>query len=132
MKVNLKKMLGLAALGLMLLAATVPTWAGLKLTEGVTVINDNGIRRAYGSMVGARYSKDSTQYIACDFANGLGPSVSCYAQDKTGKRFYCNSFDPRWATVVKAITDSSVISFGGYIGGACTSLVIENHSSHLR
>jgi hypothetical protein len=129
MKANLRKLIGMAVLGLALFSHSIPAGAGQQIPpEEVTV----GTDFARGSMVGARYSKDSTQYIACDFANGLGPSVSCAARDKTGKRFYCNSFDPRWATVVKAITDSSVISFGGSIGGACTSLVIENHSSHLK
>ena len=129
MKANLRKLIGMTVLGLALFSHGIPAWAGQQIPpEEVTV----GTDFARGSMVGARYSKDSQQYIACDFANGLGPAVSCSAQDKTGKRFYCTSFDPRWATVVKAISDSSHLSFGGYLGGACTSLVIENHSSRLR
>src|SRR3954451_19157861 len=106
MKVNIQKLIGTAVLGLAMFSHSIPAWAGQVSLPEVEV----GINFARGSMVGARYSGDSKQYIACDFANGLGPSISCSAQDKTGKRFYCTSFDPRWATVVKAITASSLIS----------------------
>ena len=129
MKANLRKLVGTAVLGLALFSNSISAWAGQQIPPAEVTV---GTDFAKGSMVGARYSGDSIQHIICAFGNGLGPAVSCSAQDKTGKRFYCNSFDQRWATVVKAITDSSVISFGGPNGGACTSLVIENHSSHLR
>ena len=61
MKANLKKILGLAALGITLLANTVPTWAGSVSTPGVNVGGNQTYSWAKGSMVGARYSADNTQ-----------------------------------------------------------------------
>jgi len=129
MKANLRKLIGTAVLGLAMFSNDISAWAGQRLLTEVTV----GTSSASGTMLGARYSTDKQQYIGCLLYETRSEGfIGCDAQDKTGKRFYCNSFDQRWATVVKAITDSSVISFGGSNGGACTSLVIENHSSHLR
>ena len=41
MKTNLKKMLGLAALGMTLLTTTVPTWAGSVTTNEQVWIDQN-------------------------------------------------------------------------------------------
>jgi hypothetical protein len=130
MKANLRKLIGTAVLGLVLFSNSLPAWAGQQLLPQVTV----GPSSASGSMVGARYSSDSQQYIGCVFYQETLTSgfVRCSARDKTGRSFSCSSYDPRWATVVKTIADSAVISFEGNDGGSCTSLVIENHSSHLR
>lgn len=129
MKANVRKLIGAAVIGWSLVANGIPARAGQKLLPEVTV----GPSGASGSMVGAYSSPDSQQYIGCVFYETLTERfVSCTAKDKTAKSFTCSSLDPRWVTVVKAITDSSYISFQGSDGGACTSLVIENHSSHLR
>src|SRR3954451_16044768 len=130
MKVNLKNILGLAALGMTLLTSSVPTWAGLKLTEEVTVINSNGIRRAYGSMVGARHSPDSKQNIGCTaYTFQFYSWTACFATDRVGNSLVCGSGDPRWAEVVQGMTDSSDIFFDmapNGNDGNCVQIFIRN------
>ena len=136
MKANLKNILGLAALGLTLLSTTVSTWAGLRLTEEVTVINGNGIRRAYGSMVGARYSKDSKQNIGCTaYTFQFYSWTTCFATDSAGNSLVCGSGDPRWAEVVQGMTDSSDIFFdmAPYDNsGNCVQIFMRNGSYFLK
>jgi hypothetical protein len=136
MKAKLKNILGLATLGTMLLAIAVPTWAGLKLTEGVTVINENGIRRAYGSMVGARYSKDKTQNIGCTaYTFQFYSWTACFATDSAGRSLVCGSGDPRWAEVVQGMTDSSDIFFDmspNSNDGNCVQIFMRNGSYFLK
>ena len=129
MKANLRKLIGTAVLGLAMFSNDIPAWAGQRLLTEVTV----GASSASGTMLGARYSTDKQQYIGCWlYESRLEETVGCAAQDKTGKSFLCYSRDPRWVTVVKAMTDSSYISVEGNFNGSCTALTIENHSSHLR
>ena len=127
MKANVQKLIGMAVLGLALFSHSVPAWAGQKSLPQVTI----GTYNASGSMVGTRYSGDSNQFIACSLDSNGG--VACSARDKTGRGFVCYSSDPRWATVVKAITDSSLIYFeASSNGSSCNTLIIENFSSHLK
>ncbi|MGH8603333.1 MAG: hypothetical protein ACREXR_11345, partial [Gammaproteobacteria bacterium] len=70
MKANLKNILGMAALGMTLLATTVPTWAGYVSNFEVVVANNQYFYYGSGSMVDARYSADSTQYISCVLDSG--------------------------------------------------------------
>jgi hypothetical protein len=129
MKANLRKLIGTAVLGLAMFSNDIPARAGQKLLTEVTV----AAYSASGTMVGARYSTDKHQYIGCLlYGTHIDESVNCAAQDKTGRSFLCYSRDPRWVTVVKAITDSSYISVEANASGSCSSLTIENHSSHLR
>jgi hypothetical protein len=136
MKANLKKMLGLAALGMTLLTTTIPTWAGLKLTKGVTVINENGIRRAFGSMVGARYSTDTKQNIGCTaYTYQFYSWTACFATNSAGNSLVCGSGDPRWAEMVQGMNDSSYIFFDmapNGNSGNCLQIDIHNGSSFLK
>jgi hypothetical protein len=129
MKANLQKLIGTALLGLALFSSSIPAWAGQKSLPEVTI----GTNFARGSTAGARYSADSKQYIGCDFETANGPSVTCSAQDKTGKYFVCFAYgNARWATVAKAITDFSYISLQGRGDGSCDSLTVDNSSSYLK
>jgi hypothetical protein len=129
MKANLKKLIGTAVLGLAMFSSSIQAWAGQKYLPEVTI----GTYSASGSMAGARFSGDNKQYIGCSFETLAGPFVTCFAQDKTGKSFSCSSSSSKWAPVVKAITDSSVIYFETLNnGGSCSTLIVENSSSHLR
>jgi hypothetical protein len=131
MKANLKKIIGMAALGMTLLVNTVPTWAGEKDLPEVEV----GPTGTYagGSMVGARYSDDKKQYIGCTaYMSWAGPWTSCFARDKTGtKYFLCNSGDPKWHQVLQAMTDSSKLYMTSD-SGTCNYISVENKSSHLK
>jgi hypothetical protein len=136
MKANLKKILGLAALGMTLLTNVAPTWAGSKFTQEVGIFNDNGFQWANGSMVGARYSTDTKQNIGCTvYAQPTYSWTACFAIDRAGKALVCGSGDPRWAEVVQSMTDSSYIWFElGYnpYGGDCTLVRIVNGSEFLK
>lgn len=111
MKVNPKNILGLAALGMALLAVTVPTWAGRTTTSEVSLWDSSDFLYARGSMEGVRYSADSTQYIGCSsYASGSPVLVLCIARDKTsGNYFSCMSQDATLQEAVQAMTDSSSI-----------------------
>lgn len=132
MKANLKKLVGMAALGMTLLTNAAPTWAGEKDLPEVEV----GPTSTYagGSMAGARYSGDNKQYIGCTaYMSWAGPWTSCFARDKTGKSFLCNSSDPKWHQVLQAMTDSSkfyMTADSAY--GTCNYISVENKSSHLK
>jgi hypothetical protein len=50
-----------------------------------------------------------------------------------GRYTFCSSGDPRYIDAVKAMTDSSYLSFTiGANGYECRDLVITNASRHLR
>jgi hypothetical protein len=136
MKAHLQKFVGLAALGMTLLTTPVVTWAGYQFTPGV-VIYPNQVGGTYvkGSMVGARYSADPRQYIACGIEEGTqGHSQTrCWARDSANRSFYCESSDPKFKEVVQAMTDSSSIYLqAGNTGIVCTDIRIYNGSDRLR
>jgi hypothetical protein len=107
MKANLKKIFGLAALGMTLLTNTGPTWAGAKVAPEVSIESSGTITWAYGSMVGARYSGDAKQNLGCTTYALPFPWVSCIGTDKTGNTLLCGSGNPKWVETAQSITDSS-------------------------
>lgn len=122
MKASLHKLLATTALGLALFAQSVPAWAGRKLHQEVQVSSN----LADGSMAGARYSADGTQYIGCNF---YSPVVSCGATDKTGKSLSCTAYGLHWGAAIKSITDFSFIRFTVAANGTtCSSLHVHNMS----
>lgn len=125
MKAKLHKLIGTAALGLALSSTGIPARAGYVSDFPVVV----GTRFAQGSLTGARYSPDSTQYIGC---NGYGSSAWCSATDNAGKAVFCSIGDPRFADAVKAMTDSSHIYFAHTGNGICSELTVTNDSVYLR
>ena len=139
MKVNLKKIIGLVALGMTLLITTIPTWAGKVNTPEVIIVGSNQQVGWYanGSMGGARYSKDSTQSIGCAVFSIATPTfppyVYCSARDSAGSSFVCGSYNPRLVEVVQGMTDSSYIYFDGpYQGGICDRILIYHGSDSIR
>ena len=136
MKANLKKILSLAALGMTLLATTVPTWAGMKNTSEVSVITSQLNYYVRGSMAGARYSADDQQRIECvaiASTNPFSPIVQCSATDSAGNYATCVSTDPKLQEVVQSMTDSSSIYFEvERAKGNCKYLQIYNSSELLK
>lgn len=131
MKANLKKIIGTTVLGLAMFSNSLPAWAGQKDLPEVEV----GTTYAGGSMVGARYSGDSNQYIGCTaYMSWWGPWTSCSARDKTGtKYFLCGSGDQKWHQVIQAMTDSSKLYMTADSAyGTCTYISVENSSTHLK
>jgi|RhiMethySRZTD1v2_1073278.scaffolds.fasta_scaffold1089039_1 hypothetical protein len=130
MKTNIKKLIGMAVLGLVLLSQSIPTWAGSTSLFDVQV----GATYGRGPMTWARYSPDDQQYIGCSFTHpSLGLMVNCLARDKTGQSFACWSNEAKFVDAVKAITDSSILYFISNPGSsACVYLEVTNASTSLR
>jgi len=130
MKACMKTILSGAALGLALLANSVPSWAGAKNVQEVMV----GKTWAIGSVTSARYSGDVTQSISCQTSRTPSfISIGCGATDKTGTKFFCGSYDPNLAELADAMTDYSIIYFAAEPGSAtCTNIFISNTSANLR
>jgi hypothetical protein len=130
MKVSLKNIFGLAALGMALLANTAPTWAGSAYRPQVTIQGNTDIY-VNGSVVGARYSPDSTQSIGCYIDATL--FVVCSAQNSAGRFVLCISQDAQIVGAVQGMTDSSFIRFNVNNGGsACTFVGIFDESYYLK
>jgi hypothetical protein len=135
-KVNLKSILGLAALSMTLLANTVPTWAGFVNTPEV-FISKLGTQSvdAGGSLVGARYSADRKQFIGCTVyaRRNESPIIGCYARESSGISASCSSTDPGLVDQTQRMTDSSFIYFiADSSTAACKELHIVDNSDDLR
>ena len=136
MKPNLKNILGQAALGMTLLATTVPTWAGRVNTETVTIGTNQYGSWAGGSMVGARYSADNRQNIGC-IAHTLSTYswTTCFATNSAGRKLICGSGDWKFLEALRGMTDSSHVYFetdSTNSTGACRNIVINNGSDALK
>jgi hypothetical protein len=137
MKANLKNILGLAALGMALLATTVPTWAGKASTDRVIIGSDQYVSWASGSLTGARYSANtSKEQIGCRaYTLSTYSWVSCHAMDSAGRSLTCGSGDWKFLDMVHGMTDSSFIYFGingNGNQGACSHIRITNGSDLLK
>jgi hypothetical protein len=131
MKTKLKDILGIAALGLTLLATTTPTWAGRVTTNPVKVGSNQTSRYASGSLVSARYSADNRQYIQCVAVAASNYTV-CSAMDSVGNYVGCQSGEPKFQEVVQAMTASSYLYFVADLNGNCTHIVNYHGSDMLR
>ena len=135
MKAKLKKVLGLAALGMTLFSNTTPVWAGMIETPRVVIKTLYGRLTASGSMVGARYSADSTQVIGCTaYVMPTYTWTSCFARDSAGQNLVCGDSGSYWTGKVQQMTASSLITFTlqDVNGGGCNSIQVENKSSFLK
>jgi hypothetical protein len=135
MTAKLHKIIGTAMLGLALFSQGLPAWAGVTVRKEV-YISPSGTD-VQGSLTGARYSKDSEQYIYCSHYRNSKYNNSfayCGARDKRGKYVLCSSNDPRIINAVKGMTDSSDLRISisspttGYL---CTELTVSNESIYL-
>jgi hypothetical protein len=137
MKANLKNILGLAALGMTLVATTIPTWAGRVSTDRVSITNTQYGSRADGSLTGARYSADqSREQIGCRAQTLSTYSwTTCHAMDSAGRSLLCGSGDWKFLNMVQGMTDSSYIYFaidGNSNNGTCSHIRIYNGSDLLK
>jgi hypothetical protein len=128
-----------------LLATTVPTWAGKVNTPGVRIGSNQVVQYASGSMVGARYSVDTKQFIGCRAlvsyyvsSNGSSPQAVCFARDSAGNYLMCanGSFEATGLNSVEALhgmTDTSYIYFEMLRPRSnCNRIVIYNGSENRR
>ncbi len=135
MKTNFKEILSVAALGMSVLTNIAPTWAGNTSTVGVYVETNQDWATASGSMVGARYSSDDTQFIACSITGrpDFPATLRCDASNSAGKRAFCLSLDPRHVRQLEGMTDTSYIYFlANRTNGLCERVRISNGSNFLK
>lgn len=130
MKTRMKKLIGSAAVGMALLANTIPVWAGQQIPAEVTIRDDI----ASGGVLDARASSDGMQYIDCRVdVNYVEEAVRCSARDKNGVARTCISFDPNFVAVTRTMTDHSVIAFQWSAGSStCSMINVNNYSAFLR
>ena len=136
MTAKVYKLIGTAMLGLALFSQSLPAWAGVAVRKEV-YISPTGTD-VQGSLTGARYSKDSEQFIYCDYYRNSkynNSFASCSARDKRGRYVFCSSTDPRIMDAVKGMTDSSdlriTLTNNGYGNYSCTELTVSNESIYL-
>jgi hypothetical protein len=86
-----------------------------------------GRTRAAGTLMGARNSADSHQYIGCRAHQEIG---YCYARDASGHNFMCSSSDPAMLTAMTAVNASSLIVVDMQAGN-CKNLEITNASNYI-
>ena len=137
MQAKLKTILGAAALGMTLVAMTVPTWAGFVTTSRVTIGNNQFRSWARGSLVDARYSADtSNEQIGCRaYTLSAYSWTACYARDRAGRSLSCGSGDWKFLEVLRGMTDSSQIYFetdNAGNAGTCVNIEIANSSDLLK
>jgi hypothetical protein len=134
MKANLKNILGLLALGMTLLATTVPTWAGRVSTDSVIIADNQSWSWASGNPVDARSSADNVQNIGCRAYTMSSYSwTTCFATNSAGRTLVCGSGDWKFLEPLRAMTDSSFITFVADLnGGACRDIRVYNGSDMLQ
>jgi hypothetical protein len=136
MRANLKNLLGLAALGMTLLATTVPTWAGRVSSDNVSITNSSSASWASGNLADVRYSADTRQQIGCRAQILKTYSwTTCYATDSAGRSLTCGSGDWKFLETLRGMTDSSFIYFGinsNSNQGTCSHIRIYNGSDLLK
>jgi hypothetical protein len=132
MKAHVKNIIGGVALGLALLAPTIPLWAGYTNSPPYEVFV--GSFHASGALPAARYSTDTTQYIGCRGSGSAAVSdMLCFARNKNGATLICGTYDARLISAARAITGSSSIFFDAVPGtSTCNSIVVEDASFNLR
>lgn len=127
----------IAILGAALMAA--PAFAGETQPAEVTVDLDNFF--AAGDMVTARTDANDEVFIGCgtrntsDGAGGLFSWAFCQAVDAEGDRVTCFAFDSPLVDTIKAINDTSFITFSWTDDGAgnleCTRMGFSTQSFYL-
>jgi hypothetical protein len=137
MKAKLKKLVGLAALGMTLVTSTVPTWAGRVSTDRVIIASNQAASWASGNLVDVRDSADtSREQIGCRAQTLSSYSwTSCHATDSAGRSLTCGSGEWKFLEMVHGMTDSSYIVFytdnNGSVG-TCTHIMIYDGSDMLK
>jgi hypothetical protein len=112
------------------MAVPVIAMAGSRFKWEVEVHTDHGW--AAGSMGSARNSRDSNQYIGCQFTGTLeGHWGICHARDATGTYAACSFVNKDYlARAISAIADSSTLVFAWNQDGECRDITVNNNSAY--
>ena len=90
-------------------------------------------RLAQGTMIGARYSSDSLQYIGCAVnAYGGFQNGSCSIRDRSGVYAYCYSSDASLIHNMRSIQPHSYIVFSWNESGQCQHVYVNTVSNNMR
>ncbi|SDY89623.1 hypothetical protein SAMN04487939_10829 [Lysobacter sp. yr284] len=110
------------AAGSALLAIAAPATAGRAINYPVTIAPDV----AYGSMLSARRSADTVQYIGCSLNSPDATHTVRYAQcdavNAQGRRLICDTTDAGMIATVQSIGAYHYILFRVDAQGRCTAV----------
>jgi len=112
---------GLTALSV-LLAVAAPATAGRAINYPVTISGST----AYGSMLSARRSADTVQYLGCGIYSPDAIHNVRYAQcdavNAQGRRLVCDTTDPAMIATVQSIGAYYYVSFRSDGQGKCLAI----------
>ncbi|MCO7225003.1 hypothetical protein [Pleionea sp. CnH1-48] len=76
---------------------------------------------AYGSMIGARNSSDSTQYIVCSYVGfSSNPYGICSARNSAGTSKSCTTTQAHHVEQIRGLSNESYLYFQWDSNGKCT------------
>lgn len=82
----------------------------------------------HGSLVGARRSSDSLQYIGCYVRDTY---TTCVARNASGTTSSCYSYDDGYRQAASAISPSSMVTFQTGSAGVCNFVTVSAMSTYL-
>ena len=106
----------LLALSLVIISSVVVS--GVVTHTQVEVVPSS--RTAYGSMVGARFSADTIQYIGCALVNSGSPYAVCIVKDAANEQGYCTTNDPMHMQQVTGLNNEAYLYYQWDANGKCT------------
>jgi hypothetical protein len=98
--------------------------AGFRTGQQVVMLDEK--KMANGDLGYVHQSTDDVQYIGCFVAGDAG---YCFARNLAGVTRSCWSDDPRWVSVMSAVSRDSHLMFYWNDGGYCTYVTVKNGSA---
>lgn len=121
---NKRNILARTAIATLLLSTAFAAMAGLQSSLNVGISDE--LKSATGTMSGARYSADNTQFISCTNQNNtIG---NCIAKDVAGLSRSCVTNDPGLIAVISSLGPDSMLTFKWDAQGVCTQVRVVNGS----
>jgi len=110
-------------------AALAPAVAlgGQQLAPGVSITSTSTSTRVRGSLIGARNSADTLQYIGCQVNYSFG---YCWARDAKGTSVQCSSSEAGRMAAMRMVNATSYLDFT-IKAGSCTNIEVSNASRYL-
>ncbi len=115
-------------LAIILIISAPVVFAGASSYYQVTVNLSSGY--AFGSMVGARNSRDTVQWIGCTRSFRSHANANCTARNAAGVYGACSTTDLGLIEALSPLADESYLVFGWNSSGTCTYIAVYNHSKY--
>ena len=117
----------------LLVATILFTLSGISLAGYINhyqVSVNTTTRTAYGSMVGARNSADSVQYIGCQLVNSGTPYAICSARNSAGTKGYCTTSNAMHMQQVTGLSNETYLYYQWDTNGKCTYIYSSTMSTY--